>query len=118
MSAEESILASHKVIDNIERDILREKGIQLVIHMDPVAVGDPQLCFYREVVEEVLGGIHRALSFHDLRMVEGEQRVKLIFDVLAPFGLNLTDGELTERIGVELAKRDRRLTAAVTVDRV
>ena len=51
-------------------------------------------------------------------MVEGEQRVKLIFDVLAPFGLNLTDGELTERIGVELAKRDRRLTAAVTVDRV
>ena len=118
VSAEESILASHKVIDNIERDILREKGIQLVIHMDPVAVGDPQLCFYREVVKEVLGGIDRALSFHDLRMVEGEQRVKLIFDVLAPFGLNLTDGELTERIGVELAKRDRRLTAAVTVDRV
>ena len=84
VSAKEDILASHEVVDTIERDILREKGIQLVIHMDPVEVDDPQLWLYRGVVGDVLGGIDGRLSFHDLRMVAGNRRVKLIFDVTAP----------------------------------
>lgn len=116
--AEESILASHKVIDRIERDISREKGVRLVIHMDPVVTDDPQLLFYRELVEQTLNAMGEGLSFHDLRMVSGEDRVKLIFDVAAPFGLKRTDEELADRIGSELAGRDDRLTAVITVDRV
>lgn len=117
VSAKEDILASHEVVDTIERDILEQKGIQLVIHMDPVEMDDPQLWLYRGVVGDILGGIDARLSFHDLRMVAGNQRVKLIFDVTAPFDFGETNGELVERINGELAKRDRRLTAAVTVDR-
>ncbi len=118
VSAGEDMLASHEVIDTIEREILREKGIRLVIHMDPVAVDDPQLWLYRGVVGDVLGEIGKELSFHDLRMVAGSHRVKLIFDVTAPFAFPGSDGELVEQILEKLAKRDQRLTAAVTVDRV
>lgn len=117
VSAREDILVSHEIIDGIEGDIWREKGIRLVIHMDPVAVDDPQLWLYRGVVGDVLGEIDGRLSFHDLRMVSGNQRVKLIFDVTAPFGLGGTDGQLAQQIGERLARRDARLTAAVTVDR-
>ena len=37
--AEEDILVSHDIIDNIERDFQRDMGIQLVIHLDPVVTG-------------------------------------------------------------------------------
>lgn len=116
--AEEPILASHKVIDRVERDILREKGVQLVIHMDPVAADDPQLLHYRQLVAEVLDSLGEGLSFHDLRMVAGEDHVKLVFDLAAPFALKLADGELADRVASELARRDDRLAAAITVDRV
>ncbi|MCI9551976.1 MAG: cation transporter, partial [Acutalibacter sp.] len=33
--AEEDILVSHDLIDNIERDFLKDEGIHLVIHLDP-----------------------------------------------------------------------------------
>ena len=65
------------------------------------------------------------LAYHILNMSESDARAFAEAIINAHEKIhyckdccNLTDGELTERIGVELAKRDRRLTAAVTVDRV
>ena len=59
--AEEDILVSHDIIDTIERDILAQKGVHLVIHMDPVAVGDPQLEYYRGLVKEALAAVGEGL---------------------------------------------------------
>lgn len=116
--AEEDILVSHDVIDSIERDILAQKGIHLVIHMDPVVVGDPQLERYRELVGEALAAVGEGISFHDLRLVAGPQHTKLIFDITAPFSMGETDQELCRRIQEELRRREERLLAAITVDRV
>ena len=38
--AKNDILVSHDLIDNIERDFSRDLGIHMVIHLDPVIVGD------------------------------------------------------------------------------
>ena len=40
VSNEEPIEVSHEIIDRIEREAMREIGMTLVIHMDPVAVND------------------------------------------------------------------------------
>lgn len=115
--ASRDIMASHDVIDNIERDILREKGIHLVIHMDPIVTDDAEVERRRRLVREVLDGIGEELTFHDFRMVAGPSHTNLIFDVCAPFRFPLTDGELCRVIQERVKERERSLFTVVTVDR-
>ena len=115
--ASADIMASHDVIDNIERDILRDKGIHLVIHLDPVVTDDPKVDRLRELTAGIIGEISPELSFHDFRIVSGPTHTNLIFDVAAPFGFFLSDGELCARIQGELRKKDPSLFAVITVDR-
>ena len=42
VDAHRDILESHDLIDNIEREFQKELNIHLVIHLDPVVVGDPR----------------------------------------------------------------------------
>ena len=116
--AEEDILVSHDIIDTIERDILAQKGVHLVIHMDPVAVGDPQLEHYRGLVKEALAAVGEGLSFHDLRLVAGPQHTKLVFDITAPFAMEAGDEEICRQVQEALQQREEKLLAAITVDRV
>ena len=115
--ASADIMASHDVIDNIERDILRDKGIHLVIHLDPVVTDDPKVDRLRELTAGILEGISPELSFHDFRIVSGPTHTNLIFDVAAPFDFFLSDEELCARIQAELRKKDPSFFAVITVDR-
>jgi cation diffusion facilitator family transporter len=115
--ANSDIMASHDIIDNIERDILRDKNIHLVIHMDPVVVDDANVDRRREQVRQVLAGISGELSFHDFRMVSGPTHTNMIFDVVAPFGLPISDSELCRRIQEGVRALDPTLYTVVTVDR-
>lgn len=78
------IEASHEIIDRIERDILLEWGIFLVIHMDPIEVNNEQLEKAKEQVAQEVRKLDEALSIHDFRMVVGENQINLIFDLVAP----------------------------------
>jgi len=115
--ANRDIMTSHDIIDNIERDILREKGIHLVIHMDPVVTDDAGIEQRRQLVRKVLEEIGTELTFHDFRMVAGPSHTNMIFDVSAPFRFPLTDGELCRTIQERVQERDRSLFTVVTVDR-
>lgn len=110
-------LASHDLVDNIEREILREKGIHLVIHMDPVVEDDEAARRYREVLTDVLGGLGEELSFHDFRIVPGPSHTNMIFDVSAPFSFAIPDGELCRRIQEGVRAADDSLFTVITVDR-
>ena len=75
---------SHEIIDRIEREAVRELGIFLVIHMDPLEVNNEQLLAAKEKVERVVKGIDEVLSIHDFRMVDGERQINFIFDLVVP----------------------------------
>ena len=75
---------SHEIVDRIERDILKELGIYLVIHMDPIEVNNEQQSYTKQQVIAVVGDLDRALSIHDFRMVTGENQINLIFDLVVP----------------------------------
>lgn len=111
------IMASHDIIDNIERDIFREKGIHLVIHMDPVVTDDVRVEHLRRLVREVLAEVGTELTFHDFRIVTGPSHTNMIFDISAPFAFPLGDSELCRRIEEKLKERDNSLFAVITVDR-
>lgn len=111
------IMASHDIIDNIERDIFREKGIHLVIHMDPVVTDDVRVEHLRRLVREVLAEVGTELTFHDFRIVTGPSHTNMIFDISAPFAFPLGDSELCRRMEEKLKERDNSLFAVITVDR-
>lgn len=122
MDAEQDIMMSHDIIDNIEADFAREKNIHLVIHLDPVSYGNNQVNHLRgqiqDVVAEIAGEYSSPVSMHDFRAVFGITHTNLIFDVAVSHEMPLTDEELVEA----LQEESRRVLGdgyhlVITVDR-
>ena len=84
MDQREDPLACHELIDNMERLCLEKHNIHLVIHYDPVIIGDPYQDALKATVAQALLGVDARLTFHDFRMVRGVGHTNLIFDVAVP----------------------------------
>ena len=92
------LLEIHDVIDRAERDLKERFRLEAVIHMDPVAVDDPQTVALRERAVELVRDIDPAATIHDFRVTAGPLHTNLIFDMLIPYSVKGTDRELRERI--------------------
>lgn len=115
--AEEDILVSHDVIDNIERDFQKDMGISMVIHLDPVVTGDDRTNELHQKVAECLGRIYPEISMHDFRVVWGITHSNIVFDVAAPFSLRDSDEAIREKIAHEIHLLDSTYRVVITVDR-
>lgn len=112
------VQVSHEIIDKIEREAMRCLGVFLVIHMDPIETHDEKVASLRIMVEEVLREVDSRLTFHDFRVVEGQQRINLIFDVVSPREYQgQVQENLKTRICDEIAKRDPRCCCVITIER-
>ena len=121
MDSRGDIMLSHDLIDNIEMDFMREMGIHMVIHFDPVCVGDERVNALKDTVRRIIDGVSSALSspisMHDFRAVFGVTHTNLIFDVVVSSELPVSEAELCTMIKAELSKVDSSLNAVITVDR-
>lgn len=115
--AHQDLLLSHDLIDNIERDILAESNIHLVIHMDPIVTDDEMTNILRQQVKNIVSDIDPKLSMHDFRLVAGKTHSNLIFDVVVPTGCKSCDEDLRERIRQEIAKINPTYHGVITIDR-
>ena len=111
------LVACHEDVDACERRIKQELGLEIVLHIDPIAVNDKLTNEVRQKVASGLKIIDDRLTLHDFRMVDGKNNVNLIFDVVKPCGSKLTDPELITKIKQVCRFIDPRYTAVVTVDR-
>ncbi len=84
--ADGDILHLHEVIDLAEREIGEKLGISICIHMDPIVTGDAATDEAHGRLNEALRNFGDGLMLHDLRMVPGENRTNLVFDVAVPAG--------------------------------
>lgn len=103
VDARADIMESHDLIDNIEVEVGKALGLELVIHMDPVTIHDPKLDAMREKIAVLLHGISPKLSFHDFRVVFGTTHDNILFDVVVPTGFVLPDSEI-ERLLIHSIK--------------
>lgn len=85
--------------------------------MDPIAVDDPEVKRLHDLVLEVAKEVDTRLRIHDFRIVPGDTHTNLIFDVEAPFEVELADDGLRERLFEGVQARDKCLYTVVTVDR-
>ena len=111
------IYTSHDMADLIERRLRVECGIEATVHMDPVAVRDPRVAELRRLAEEQATAIDGRLRLHDFRIVPGQTHTNLIFDVVAPFELNISDASLRSMLADAIHGANEHLFAVITVDR-
>lgn len=107
----------HDVIDNAENRLKNELSCHAVIHMDPVAVGDPFTDSTKATVKEIVHSIDESLSIHDFRMVIGPSHTNLIFDVVVPYSIKMSDEEIVKAISERVSKHNSSFCCVITVDR-
>lgn len=116
--AEENILVSHDIIDNIERDFLRDMDIHMVIHLDPVVTSDARTNALREDIMASVAQLYPTFSVHDFRVVWGISHSNIVFDVAVPFSETDTDRRISERIKEMIREKDDAYRVVLTIDRV
>jgi len=114
--AEQDIMVSHDIIDNIERDFLKDMGIHMVIHMDPVITDNEKINSLRQAVSNIVKEISDELNIHDFRAVFGVTHSNLIFDVVVPFEFKYSDEELSDIISEKISQMDSSYRAVITID--
>ena len=114
--AEQDVLLSHDTIDNIERDFLTEKGIHLVIHMDPIVTDNPKTNELKEQVVAIVRGLSSEITLHDFRVVWGPTHANLVFDICVPFGFSMSDGQLSEAVAERIRQINPHYYPVITVD--
>ena len=77
-------LECHELIDNLERECLKQHQVHLVLHYDPVVTNDPEQDRIRQIVQQLLRNEDARISIHDFRMVRGKGHTNLIFDAALP----------------------------------
>ena len=98
------IVKCHEQVDLCEKMVGEELGISLVIHMDPIDVNNETVNDTKQKMSDALRVINESLTLHDFRMTPlSEKRTNLIFDVVIPADLGLSEKELEEKI-ISLAK--------------
>lgn len=108
----------HEVVDATEREILRELGIQTVIHTDPVTVGSEYVDGLKAVALECARELYPNCTIHDFRITDGENRINLIFDLVVRSEEYKASGAaaVADAVAEKLKQRDKRFTAVITVD--
>ncbi len=104
MDQKQDSLWCHERIDDLERECFDILGVHLVIHYDPIVVGDAELDAMRETVSRLLKGIDDRLSIHDFRMVKGTGHTNLVFDVVLPHSLMGQEKTIKKQLEETLAK--------------
>ena len=111
------IQISHEIVDRIEQEAYKRFHISLVIHMDPAETKNEQYLKLRQMLNEVLDEVDSRLQFHDFRMVNGKERINLIFDLVVPRDYKYSQyDQLRDRITRMVQERDKRCKCVINVE--
>lgn len=115
VDSSKDIFETHDHIDNIEREVKENMNIDLVLHMDPVKVNDPETELYRAKVVKAIHQIDPKWGFHDFRIVSGPTHVNLVFDLVIPFEEKYSQEEIEDML-LKHIQSDKKIYFVLTID--
>lgn len=117
VDANTDVLVSHELVDLIEKEFLEQTGIILTGHLDPVVIDDDRVNCLRKQMEQFICELHNEFSMHDFRMVFGENRTNVLFDLAIPYDCKFSKEEITEILEHKLNEIDDKYCLVLTVER-
>lgn len=116
--ADSNMIQIHDVIDNLEKKLSKDLGCMATIHMDPVAVNDPEVEKLKHKVADLAKEVLDAITIHDFRVVKGDTHTNLIFDMVVPFSCKCTDREMADMVADRIKEKlGNNYYAVIDVDR-
>ena len=116
--ADSNMIQIHDVIDNLEKKLSKDLGCMATIHMDPVAVNDPEVRELKHKVADLAKEVLDAITIHDFRVVKGDTHTNLIFDMVVPFSCKCTDREMADMVADKIKEKlGNNYYAVIDVDR-
>ena len=117
VAANGNLVEIHDTIDNIERKLMITLGCHATIHMDPIVTDDEATLRMNRLCALIVKSIDEALTIHDFRMVAGPTHTNLIFDIVLPYYVDMTEDELKVAVEKKVASLPGNLVAVVNIDR-
>ena len=111
------LMELHDIIDAAERELKSKYRIDASIHMDPIATADETVLEHRMLAARLVKELDPELTIHDFRMTDGPLHRNLIFDVVVPYRVRLTDEQVKASIEQLIREDDPSHFAVVEVDR-
>lgn len=108
-----NLTQAHQVIDAIEKDFKENLGVELVCHLDPVAIRDIRYLTIANTMTTIVFHIEPDLRIHDFR-VKNEQTLQ--FDLVVPDHVKLTDSQLQQEIQEAVLKTIGNYQLDITFD--
>ena len=116
VDANQKMLEVHDVIDNLERRVKEQFGVDLTIHMDPIEIDNEEINALRTQIKAVVKEIHPSLSMHDFRVVNGNTHTNIIFDLVRPYKFELTDEQILRSIQEKVKSEEKKYYFVVNFD--
>ena len=111
------IIKCHEEIDECEKLLTEKFNAHITIHYDPIATNDERVAKIKNEILGKLKTLHSEYSLHDFRIVDGENTVNLIFDVVVPTELNLSDNDVKIEVTNICKELNKKYNPVITVDR-
>lgn len=113
----ENFFAVHELVDHIEKQIEKDMGINMTIHMDPVDTESSALRNYKAFTKELIKSLDKGLTLHDFRVSKNENCTNISFDLVVPFNCGYKNEQLQSIIAEELSDIDPLCKIEITFDR-
>lgn len=107
----------HDAIDLIEKDLYEKLSIEATIHMDPIDIHNESTRQTKDEVCKLITELHKDATIHDFRMVPGSTHTNLIFDVVVPFEIKMSDDEIKSKVQQLISNRWKNYFVVLTIDR-
>ncbi len=117
VDAETPIMTAHELADTIERDFLENTDIILTVHIDPLVFNDPIVNELKDITVTAVKAVDEGFKIHDFRVVGGDTRSNVVFDVAVPFDAGLSDDEILKKITFNIQAKNPRVGVVATIER-
>ena len=114
---DEDILEAHDAIDLTEKQLENRYNCFATIHMDPIASNDAFTNELKMKVEEGLCELNPEYSIHDFRIVKGSTHTNVVFDMVIPYGLDLTERQIKQSAIEKIKSIDEKLYPIINVEK-
>ena len=88
----------------------------ITIHMDPIDTKSPIVLELREKTHQFLNKLNKRFTFHDFRITKGDTHTNIMFDVVVPFDVKISDEEIYNYLDKEFKKINPYYFLVVKVD--
>lgn len=116
VDARVDVLVSHELLDEIEREFAQNTNVILTAHLDPIVTDDACVNALRKETEKIVKEFDESFSIHDFRMVRGEKRINVLFDVAVPYDKKVDKQKLISDLEKRICAIDARYRLIVTIE--